>query len=793
MQGIRHSVSNFINKNEQLLINKDFRRSASRKVIFSKPSVARKSFIRHQSTFINQLPKRKITKDVKERDNEKINKEIQTMTFIDKKKTFRYNNLNLIIKNLVIKQELNKIKRGPKRNSFFKRKVGTRHFYLIRKQINQRLKNKYKSPYMDYLIEKGYYEHYKRGDYPKYYNFYMINYLINNKRCKLTLRYYDNLYYYNHQEYLIRYFNRNEIFIIMNYVLYFIYDKDIHSVNKYKKKIISDKEIVNMFNNLIKNNYNFLGTMEIFEDVAVYYRNAVVGTSNISRIFCNLEKVKPIFDEEIHYIYAKDVPTLLFPNSVPNFFPLEGIMFDYIKQFIRIRKFKKLKVNNIIDKDKYIINPILRKSGKNFFKKLNSKKNIKNDNNILMNLSLSLSKENNINDKQTESEENKNLHNSKRRLKIDNDIYDVETLVDKILNGYYGNKLNNLKNKNFKKIIPKTKIKNEKIYHRRAQRFKTMQIMNILNSQKKVLLSQKQFIKNKNIDNIDSLNEIKNKKDSIFKTSLRGKNNKYIKINEPKEKTYSTTRQIKFTKNTLSPKINNIKELILKNKEESDFPSPNTQLNILKFNPKNIGLSENNDEKNDSTKKIINFKEYNNKDNNIPNNNLEYKLILSTRRNSRNLKRDNSSTKSIFNFNDKNINSPIREVSSNSSSQKIFFFKFKDTSKFFSNSTKNRYTVNKYISLKKINNVSRNNIHNIQKNKKFNKILTQKAFSTFSGINFDEKVVNVWENNKIEGVTVKDVQKTNNLFTKIKKFNIKNDNTFNEIIKCPNIYISNLG
>ena len=238
--------------------------------------------------------------------------------------------------------------------------------------------------------------------------------------------------------------------------------------------------------------------------------------------------------------------------------------------------------------------------------------------------------------------------------------------------------------------------------------------MNILNSQEKAILSQ-EFIKNKNIDNIDSLNEINNKKDSIFKTSLRGKK-KFIKKYEPKEKTYSTGRQIKFTKNVLSPGINNIKEFIFKNKKENDFPSPNTQLNILKFNPKNIGLSENNDEKNnDSNKKIINFKEYNNKGNNISNNNLEYKLILSTRRNSPNLKRDNSSTKSIFNFNDKNINTPIREVSSNSSSQKIFFFKFKDTSKFFSNSTKNRYTVNKYISLTKFNNVSRNNIHNIQK------------------------------------------------------------------------------
>ena len=794
--GIRHSVSNFVNKNEPQLVKRDFRRSASKKVFFSKPSVHRKSFIRHKSTFINQIPKRKTTKliDIKEEENEKRNKEIQKMTFIDKKKTFRYNNLNQIIKNLVIKQELNKIQKGPKRNSFFKRKVGTRHFYLIRKQINQRLKNKYKSPYMDYLIEKGYYNHYRRGDYPKYYNFYMINYLINNKRCRLTLRYYDNLYYYNHQEYLIRYFNGNEIFIIMNYVLYFIYDKDIHSVSKIKKKVISDKEIINMFNNLIKNNYNFLGTIELFEDIAVYYRNSVVGTSNISRILFNLQNVKPIFDEQIHYLYAKDVPTLLFPNSIPNFFPLEGIMLDYIKQFLKLSKFTKLKFNNIIDKDKKNINPYLNKSGKNFLK-LPSKKNIKNDN-LLMNLSLSLSKDNNINDKQTESEENKNLHNSKRRLKIDNDIYDVELLVDKILNGYYGNKLNN---KNFIKTIPKTKIKSEKTYHRRAQRFKTMQIMNILNSSKKVILSQKQMIINKNLNNIDSLNEIKNKKDSLFKTSLGGQN-RYIKKIEPKEKTFSSSGKIKFAKNTLSPKINNIKEFLFKNKEESDFPSPNIQLNILKFNPKNNLLNENVEEKNnDSNKKIINFKEYHN-NGSIPKNNFEYKLILYSRRNSRNFKRDNSSTKSIFNFNDKNINGPIREVSSNSSSQKIIFFKFKDTSKFIANSTKNKYTINKYISLKKFNNFTRSNINiNIQKNKQYNKILTQKAFSTFSGINFDEKMINVWENNKIEGVTVKDAQKTNNLFTKIKKFNIKNEkdfkrsSNFNEIIKCPNIYISNLG
>ena len=115
------------------------------------------------------------------------------------------------------------------------------------------------------------------------------------------------------------------------------------------------------------------------------------------------------------------------------------------------------------------------------------------------------------------------------------------------------------------------------------------------------------------------------------------------------------------------------------------------------------------------------------------------------------------------------------------------------------NSTKNRYFVNKYISLKKINSLSKNKSNSQRTIKNYFKGLRQNAFSTYSGINFDEKIVNVWESNKIEGVTVMDAYKTNNLFTKIKNFNIKNRNdfqkssSFNEIIKCPNIYISNFG
>ena len=493
MQHMRKSLLNF-SVRHNILPPREFHRSVTKKINFGKTYIRRKSLIRHTSTFINQLQMRK-TKliDQKGRENEKTNRDIPNKN-IQRKVTSGYNNYNFnkILKNIVIKQK----QQRAKMNSFYKKKVGTRHFYFIRKQVNQRLKNKYKSPYMLHLIEKGYYDLFKKSDYPKYYNFYMINYLIQNKRCKLTLRYYDNISFYNHQEYLIRFFNRNEIFIIMNYALRFIYNKDIHSIAKTtaKKKIISDDEIENMFNNLIKSNYNFSGTMEVFEDIAVYYRNAAMNNTNLSHMFFNLENIRPIFGEEIHYLYAKDVPLLQLPNSYPNLFPLEGVMLNYIKKFINFRKFEKLKYKSVNNKEN---KGVKGRSVKFCQAENNENRRKRNDNNILMNLSLSMSKDKNINDEKSESEENKYLHNSNRRLKIDNDIYDVETLIDKILYKYYGynikNKSFNIIKKHISKKIGTIFIKKEKVYQRRMQRFKTTQIANLLDNQKKIFYPQNHY------------------------------------------------------------------------------------------------------------------------------------------------------------------------------------------------------------------------------------------------------------------------------------------------------------
>ena len=789
------------NKNRQ--INSiDFRRSTSRRIVISKTYFHKYPITRHKSTFIDRIQAsnyKMVEVKEKEKENEKNNIKI------DHKTTFRPKEFNQLMKNISIKHQSNKIKRlWPKRNSFIKRKVGIHHFYIIRKEINKKLKNTYKSPYMDYLIEKGYYIHHKKADYPKYFNYYMTCYLMNNKRCQLTSRYYDYLLFYNQQEYLIRYFDKNEIYIILNYLLYFIYNKDIESVVKNKKKkILSEGEIQNMFNNLIKSNYNFFGTMEIFDEIAVYYRN--IGLSNIYLSkFITLDNVKPVYGEEIHYKYAKDIPTLSFPNSYPNLFPLVGVMLNYIKKYLKARKFLKLKTNN---DDKINQNTNLNlspyKKDKSYYYKMNNKnkKNKINDDNILMNLSLSLTQDNNINDESNESEEKKNLHNSNRRLKIDIDIYDVETLVNKILYGYRNNYINkksrtNKKNKSGIKGIREQMylLKKEKINLKRKKKNNSMRNINKVKMEENRLLSTKATKSSVNLEFLASTNSNIN----IFKTSLKTPK----LLNNKKIQKCLSNKLINRNKKNIS--IKNIHRILsrdnlkLKNYNDkevgTEHPSPFTPLNILRYSQKT--LNDNKKEKNNNKirKKVVNFNDYINKENKEYNNN-ELNRVLSSSRN--NLKKKISYNKCIFNFKEKNINSSIRDASSNNwSSQNNIFSKFKDTQKFIANSTKNKYIVNKYISLKKINSLPRKN-YNTPKNKKFWK--TQKAFSSYSGMNFDDKVVNVWENNKLEVITVKEAYTTSNLFNKIKHFNNKNQKefekstTFNEIIKCPNIYITNLG
>ena len=778
----RQSVLNF-SKNQKSLNKEDYIRASSKKGIFSKPILKKYSFFRYKSTFINQLQKQK-DKIEKEKTNKDISK-------INSKRTFKQNDFNLSMKNKSIKYQNNKSpKVRLKRNSFYKRKVNTKHFYLIRRQINQKLKNTYKSPYMDYLIEKGYYIHHKKSDYPKYYNYYMILNLMKNKRCKLTLRYYDHLFYYNNQEYLINYFGKNEYFIIINYLLFFIYDKDIESISTIKRKILSKKEIEIMFNDLLKNDYNFSGTLEILKDT-VYYRYNDLTSLNLPKIIINLSNVIPVFNEKIKYLFAKDIPPLLFPNSYPNLFPLVGAILNYIKKFLKMRKFLKVTNNNInnnYNKSITFINePKIGKNDKSYYDHNNSN-NIKdkskvNENNIFMNLSLSLSKSFDINNQSSDYNEYKNLHNSNRRLKIDNDIYDIETLVEKILFGYGYNLKNknnqiNLKNENI--------LKSKSFFKKGIQRLKSMKNIKISYFHDK--FSSSHLSKNEKLESdskanlfktsVKNSNKIKNKKTSILKKY--NSNNLFI-LNE-----FLSLK--KRNQKTIKDKI---KFLSFKNNKEGNFSFHNSPLSILNLK-KNIFNEKRLKNNNNIQKNRINFDEFKRSYNNGSSNNLDF---IRLRVNKYAIKKNNFFLKSNYS-NEKFLNSIIKEKSLNNKyfSRNKNSIKFKDTQEFMNNSAKNKYIVNRYISLKDTNKLS-NKYQSIKKNKNYYKGPIQKAFNSRYGNNFDDKKINVWEDNKMDIITNNDIIRTNKLLNKVNNFDIQNQkyirNNYSlfEIIKSPNIYI----
>ena len=159
------------------------------------------------------------------------------------------------------------------------------------------------------------------------------------------------------------------------------------------------------------------------------------------------------------------------------------------------------------------------------------------------------------------------------------------------------------------------------------------------------------------------------------------------------------------------------------------------------------------------------------------------------------IKKNNFFLKSNYSS-EKFLNSIIKEKSVNNKyfSRNKNSIKFKDTQEFMNNSAKNKYIVNRYISLKDTNKLS-NKYQSIKKNKNYYKGPIQKAFNSRYGNNFDDKKINVWEDNKMDIITTNDIIRTNKLLNKVNNFDIQNQkyirNNYSlfEIIKSPNIYI----
>ena len=377
------------------------------------------------------------------------------------------NNENLPLPKL--KSQNTKERNNIRRSLFFlpvkkeKKKKNIEDIYKnnIKNKIYDKISRKYVSPYILDFIGKKNITQIKSIGFSSYYNYYLISNLINNKKFKFSLDYYEYLSLNNNNEYLIKYFAKNQIYIMMNYLLYIVYGNDIATKSNKSKKILTNEEIKLMFNNLVNNNYNFSGSIEIVKGVGVYYKQKGDNHQNIN-ILSNLDKVMPINNKKIIYKYIKDIPSSKLSNCIPNYYKFEKQVINYMKDFIHKRRFVKI--------HKLYYNNQFReiKQRKELRYNTNKNKNIKKEN-ILKNISFTLSKDN------LNYEENKEKDIDKRhtqRKKIDHETNDIETFLKKMdelihAKNYINKNKENLTGKRNKRIksmtnIPFNLIKNKK-------------------------------------------------------------------------------------------------------------------------------------------------------------------------------------------------------------------------------------------------------------------------------------------------------------------------------------------
>ena len=232
-------------------------------------------------------------------------------------------------------------------------------------------------------------------------DYYVINDLLNKKKFRLPilLKEYDILY--NHQELLIKFYEKKERYIIMKYLLNFVYKYDELCFD-IKKEIYDDEqkeELINTFNYITSNQYlyehlldtdSFKGIKFLLKKVNLMNKKAQYDYS-----YLDLMKNKFVSDENKYIINAiktvndfmnnrkflekrliKNVPFSKVPNCIPNYYPL-GYELNLSLRNYKISK-KHKKIGKPGDKTKELIGSIIEENSKynSINNKLIDKKNI---------------------------------------------------------------------------------------------------------------------------------------------------------------------------------------------------------------------------------------------------------------------------------------------------------------------------------------------------------------------------------------------------------------------------------
>ena len=305
-------------------------------------------------------------------------------------------------------------------------------FLFYRKIIYKKaILEKYTSPYLKLDCNKN--EIYiKEWQLPRLFHSYLINYILQKKKCKLLFRFNEMIKNIDENDYLTYNYDIRQSYDILLYLINFIYNNDKYTYNKIIDERNNKERILIHYNNTLENIINIYNKHK-FENFNFMLNNKV------SKM--NQNDYKYYFNNRYYkYLFIEEIPIINISNIIPNYLGFEIQIKKCLKNYIDNYKYKKIKIKNI-KKEKQ--NNISQKSQD----KYEEKKDEKNEEKHYINNENSQDYDREIYDKirqnyslsSFESEDElfpislytKNkINNINKRIKKNADIIEIEGLLD---------------------------------------------------------------------------------------------------------------------------------------------------------------------------------------------------------------------------------------------------------------------------------------------------------------------------------------------------------------------------
>ena len=184
---------------------------------------------------------------------------------------------------------------------------------------------------------------------PRIFHLYLINNILQKKRCTIFMRYEEMLKSIEGKDFLISYYGYKKIRNMLIYLLGCIYNNDEFTYNKF-----NDER--NIYENIILNYQNIIENMRnSYEE----YRASSYSFAFNEFIKKNKSKEKKYYicNKYYKFLFIQEIPSYFIPNCIPNYLTFENKIKKMIKSFLIKYKFRKIKTKyNIYLENKTHIN-----------------------------------------------------------------------------------------------------------------------------------------------------------------------------------------------------------------------------------------------------------------------------------------------------------------------------------------------------------------------------------------------------------------------------------------------------